>query len=652
MTTQGQRTPESNRASIIASIQALVSDGTPLRRACAEVGVNHNSFYRWTRDVAPLQDYRPAAPKGRPSKFQFTEAETRRLRFWHLVKGSIPLAVESFLAEAMTGDESPYLNALREANASPTDTGTRARPELANALRAHWQQAVQARKSVVWPLSVQRACRTTQQEQAQFRGQKHASDARGMERRGNLIVLPDGEKVAWYAGAIWESDDMSLNEPFRFHDAASGQEMTGRQMLATIDAYSLHYLGHDLIGRDRDSYRAEDIANHFRSLVAAHGLPLIWRIEKGRWDNNFIWGVKIGEDAEGQDIRWGGLDAIIHIRDKFTSQGKANIEGSFDLMQAISAHGFNGQTQSIGRSRGEFESGTRQMLRANRDNPDAAALAQFWGIADAADAVARAMHLFNQRPKKRHNFDNQTIIPAQLWAECVKRPCPADHLWRFCAVKTTATVRRGILEVKAPHYPQSFRFRVHGGSRTPNVHCDNGHEVLVAFTPNEAWEGCHVFNADKSARNRDGWGWLEKMGVADFMADAPQEDLHAKAYSPGANRAAAQVRRETRLILTGSNFSGKRVSHAQDSFGNQLTQSTAGAESETIPVTPGRALGADESPAEASRRDTCRKSGVTAGETAPRSNLPTLRLASTPRQSLADAADDLDADEELAALSL
>lgn len=637
MTTQGQTTPESDRASLLATIGIMVRDGVPLRRACADCGINHNSYYRWTKEAQGVQEFKPAAKKGRPAKFDLTEDEVLRLRFWHLVKGSIPLAVESFLAEAMTGNEEPYLNALREANASATDKGTRARPVLANALRAHWQAAVQARKPVVWPMSVQRACRTSTQERAQFRGAKHASDARGMERRSGTIIGEDGKPMAWYAGAIWESDDMSLNEPFRFHDAATATEMTGRQMLATVDSYSLAFLGHSLIGRDRDSYRAEDIANHFRDLVTQHGLPLIWRIERGRWDNNFIWGTKIGTDAEGQDIRWGGLDAIIHIRDKFTSQGKANIEGSFNLLQSLMAHGFNGSTQSIGRSRGEFEAGTRQMLRANRDKADLASLAQFWSITQAADSVARAMHLFNSRPKVRHNFDNASVVPANLWAECVKRPCPADHLWRFCAIKTKATVQRGIVTIKAPHYPQSFRFRLHGGSRTPNVHCDNGHEVLVAFTPSEAWEGCHIFNADKTARNRDGYGYLEKMGVADYMQDAPQEDLHAKAYSPGANKAAAQVRRETRLILSGSNLSGKRVSHAQDSFGNQLTQSTAPTQSAAAPAAPAPI---------ATPRAT-----VTDAAAPIR---PTLRLTTTPRQSLADMADDLEGDleDELAALSL
>jgi hypothetical protein len=192
----------------------------------------------------------------------------------------------------------------------------------------------------------------------------------------------------------------------------------------------------------------------------------------------------------------------------------------------------------------------------------------------------------------------------------VKRPLPADHAWRFCAVKTKATIRRGIIEVRAPHYPTSFRFRVHGSARMPNVHTDQGHEVLVAFTPSEAWAGCHVFNADRSARNREAYAFGEKMGVAEHMPDALQEDLYAKGYSPGANRAAAQVRKETRLTMAGTAFVGRRESHAQDSFGAQLTRAqggevapTAATRSEPAFQDEGAALpGRDSQPAPA-RRD-------------------------------------------------
>lgn len=637
-TRQGKATALADKALILARVDGLVAGGLSLRGACLECGLNHNNYYRWKAEA----DTAPRAPKaklkrGRKAKFDLSRADARRLRFWRLVKGSIPLAVEAFIAEGLTGCDEPYFAALRESLSSERDTGHRASPELARALRAHWQSAVQERRVVSWPMSIQRACRVTAAEEAEFRGKKAAESARGMERRGHLIRTAEGETIPWYAGAIWESDDMSCNDPFRFHDAASGQEMVGRQMLATIDAYSLHWLGCSHIGRDRDSYRAEDIACHFREIVEAHGLPLIWRIEKGRWDNNFIWGISVGRNEAGEEIRWGGLQSIIHIQEKHTSQGKANVEGAFDLLQAIADHGFNGQTLSIGRQRGEFEEATRQMLRVDRDPQ---ALAKFWTVSQSADAMALAMQIFNARPKKRHTFGNETRVPNELWAECVKRPLPADHAWLFHAVKTKATVRRGIIEVRAPHYPLSFRFRAHGGSRMAGAHFDNGHEVLVAFTPSAAWEGCVVFNADRSARNREGWAFAERIGVAEHMVDALQEDLYASSYSPGAKRAAAQVRKETRLILSGSHFQGRRVSHAQDSFGNQLTAATQGQGSQG--ATPAPEPEDLEIPARA-----------TTPAAAPRQAAPAprLNLVTPPRGQIATTGADFDEADELAALS-
>ncbi|CAK0781868.1 conserved hypothetical protein [Gammaproteobacteria bacterium] len=630
---QGSKTSAADRALIVAQIDGLVSDGMPVRNACLEIGCKFVNYYRWKSEAAKALI--PSAPKekkqaGRKAKFELSEAETRRLRFWRLVKGSIPLAVECAIAEALTGDGNPYFAALRECIISERDTGERLSFENATAMRKHWQKATNERKAVVWPQSVQRACRVTAAEEAELRGKKHVTNERGTERRGNMIRTAEGDLIPWYAGAIWESDDMSLNDPFRFYDSKEGKEILGRQALFTIDAYSLHWLGCSHIGRDRDSYRAEDIASHFGDIIDQHGLPLIWRIERGRWDNAFIWGCKIGEDAEGKDIRWGGLDAIIHMRDKHTSTGKANVEGSFNLLQSIMDHGFNGQTLSIGRSRGEVEGATREMLRSGRDEDS---LKKFWNITQSAEAVQQAMHLFNSRPKLRHNFANEMRVPAQLWAECVKRPCPTEERWRFLPVKTTATIRKGgLIVVSVPHYAQSFRFRVNGGTRCNGVQLDKGHEVLIAFHPGEAWQGCHVFNADTSARNREGFKFAERIGVADWMEDALQEDLYAASYSTGQVKAAGQVRREFRSMVAGTHFSGRRVSHAQDQHGNTLAIQSGG----TVP--PERT---DEGPA---KPRSSRAALDLGGET------PRYRSATRAPVLVSTGAEDFNEEDELAAM--
>lgn len=579
MTMQGSPASAAFRTLKLAEVEALAASGMSTRRACAEAGILFVNYYRWRGEAAKTQAgiatlSAPTKGKGRPAKFDLTEAEGRRLRFWRLVKGSIPLAVEAAMAEAGATEDSAYLLALQNVLAASLDRGNKIRPETAAALRKHWQGYAEARRPVVWPMSIQRACRVSEDEDAAFRGRKASANRLGTERRGAFIIDEAGLRLPWFAGAIYCSDDMSLNEPFQFVDGATGKAMLGRQALFTDDAFSLKFLGASHIGRDRDSYRASDISDHFSQIVEAHGLPLVWRIEKGRWNNHFIFGCPIpGEfEEDGTPVRFGGLDVLFALAVKHESRGK-EIEGCFNLLQSLMAHGATGQAVSMGRQRGEFEAATRLMQRAERDP---AAMSKFWSIGQSADFVADAMRLFNGRAKQRQSFGNRCFAPDELWASHVKRPVPVNEGWRFLPVKTPAKVRRGVVEVQVRHYGQSFRFRVNGGSRIGAASLVDGHEVMLAFHPDQAWEGCQVFNRDRSARNRDGWRWLERIGVADFMADAPQEDLSGRGgHSIGQKKQASQVRREFRGLVDGSDFAGHRRSHAQDHLGNALTRASA-----------------------------------------------------------------------------
>jgi len=621
---QGSPTSAADRALLLSQVESLKATGLNTRRACAEAGVLFVNYYRWRNEAAQtgVREFTPPKAKGRPAKFELSEEESRRLRFWRLVKGSIPLAVEAALAEAGAAEDHSYLEAMRSMLAASLDRGAQLRASTAAALRKHWQGYVEARKPVVWPMSVQRACRVSEDEEAEFRGHKARDNRVGHERRGAFLIAEDGQRLPWFAGAIWCSDDMSLNDPFRFFDAAAGREMVGRQAIFTTDAFSLNFLGCTHIGRDRDSYRAEDIADHFASLVDDHGLPLVWRIERGRWNNNFIFGCPIPNEFtdDGEAERFGGLDAIVKLAVKHSSRGK-EIEGCFNLLQSLMDHGGDGRALSIGRTRGEFEAATRLMLRADRD---ADALAKFWSIEASAEHVMQAMRLFATRPKQRQTFGNLTFTPAELWTQHVKRPCPQNERWRFLPVKMPARVWKGLIEVSVKHYPLSFRFRVNGGSRIGAAHLVDGHEVMIAFHPGQAWEGCLVFNRDRSARNRDGWRWLERIGVADHMADAPQEDLSGRgAHSGGQKRQSAQSRREYRALIAGTEFDGRRRSHAQDGLGNALAVAQGGA------ATPAR-IRADE-PAPRNR------GGLSEGRVVPRS---------TQRDDIAD----FDEDDEREAL--
>jgi hypothetical protein len=164
-------------------------------------------------------------------------------------------------------------------------------------------------------------------------------------------------------------------------------------------------------------------------------------------------------------------------------------------------------------------------------------------------------------------------VPRDLWAAQVKRECPARERWRFCAIKQRASIKKGAIEVKVKHWPVSFRFRCSGSNRFPDVLLEHGHEVLIAFSPSRAEDGCHVFNADTSARNREGFGFAQFIGVAEWMPEVAQVVIGGQAGGSEGQRAhRAQVRRVFRAIVPG----GARKSFAADGLGNALRNSVAG----------------------------------------------------------------------------
>jgi hypothetical protein len=254
--------------------------------------------------------------------------------------------------------------------------------------------------------------------------------------------------------------------------------------------------------------------------VLAHGLPTVWRLERGPWENNFIDGIKLGVDCEGQAVRWGGLDPIITISRAWKSKQKGTVEGSFDHLQTLLAH----ESMSIGRHRGEFEQATKLFLAAGRG--DAEAWKKFWTLEDAAEGFRAAMLEFNQEPKQRRAHGRALVVPEDLYragGQTAQRACPESELWRFCPFKGQATVRAGHIEKSVAHYPLPFRFQVNGVA--DGLHLEHGYPVLIAFHPGHPERGCHIFNADTGPRNREGFAFGQALVVAPLAVDAPQVNL-------------------------------------------------------------------------------------------------------------------------------
>jgi hypothetical protein len=540
------------RHALLTAVQALTETGMDVRQACIRVGVKVASYYRWLTQPAP-KAASPDTRRGRPQLLDLAPEQIARLRYFRLVHDSAPEAIQSFLADPLCD------------------------PATAHKIRTIWNRAIAEHKRPSWPLSIRRACHVTAAEQNEFRGEKHARDTTVTERRGAFWINEDGLELPLLPNTIWESDDMSVNEPFRFFDVASGRERLGRQTLQTIDVMSYKMLGVTHIGRERDAYRVEDIADHALDLITEFGLPTLWRIERGVWDNSFFFGINLPDGKT-----WGGIDTLIHIRQKFSSRGKANIEGSFNRQQTKTAHGPEGNWYSIGRSRGEFEEATKLYLKAQQ-TADERTLAKFAHVTDHADWTASQLADLNARPVQRSIYGGKFLVPNDLYQPTARRDCPPTELWRFLPVKQQATIRNGAIQIKVNHYPVPFRFRLHGAADFSHTHFDNGFKVLIAFHPGNPAAGCHIFNGDTSTKNRDAIPFAQRLGLAEWLPAVAQESLAGYGDSAFANRKAerAGVRREYRSLTA----TRTRKTYAQDGVGNALAART-GAPSTTTRDTP------------------------------------------------------------------
>ncbi len=541
--TDGQLTEAQRRQELVMACQSLrvgEPGGYSLRRAALELGEPIANLSRYLGDFRArgFEGLIPSISTGRTPKFNLTRAESAALKRLNLQKDSLATAVEWFAKDP----------------ACSAQTRVQIMDEL--------DRAARAKRPPSWPISLRRAGYVSLEERMLFRGKKAFGEVEHCERRGLTWVDESGEHLPLMANSIWESDDMSSNEPFRYTCPETGAVRVGRQTLISQDVFSQHYLGVSPLGRERDAYRVEDIADHLRAVVEAHGIPLVWRLERGSWESNFVEGLAIDDG-----FVFGALNSIFRIVHTWKSRGKGGIESSFNHLQTQLAH----ESLSIGRYRSEFQDATRTYLQAQAGNPDAAA--KFWDIAECADGFVKAMQTFNHRPKKRRAFGRDLQVPADLFNAAPRREVPQGEWWRFCPIKRTATVRQGHIEFSVPHYPLPFRFVVNGVQE--DLYLEHGYSLLVAFHPGRPEEGCHLFNAEKGARNRDGLRMGERLFTAPLSQDTPQLNLapHERAFAARKN-ANATVRAEFRAIVPAGRAAAKH-STASNQWGNRAEARTA-----------------------------------------------------------------------------
>lgn len=521
--------------------------------------------------------------QGRPPAFNLNPEEIAKLRELALKKGSISLAIEHLPEES------------------------KCTPATRDAILGHLAKARARRRLPNWPRSLRNAAITTASEEDQFRGPKHAQAHEMVDRRGHWWTCPDtGARLPLEAGTLYESDDMSSNEPFSYVDAESGQRTVGRQTLCSMDVARCGWLAGQPIGRERDGYRLEDIADHIAGVIAAWGAPLVWRFERGPWDNSYINGVKLPCGS-----LWGGLDGDLapdgtkrnrgigmRVIRAWKSKQKGTIETSFRFLQSLTAH----QSPTIGRTRGENEAATKVFLKAGRGDEDAAG--RFPDIAAFADSLGKAMARFNARPKRRRAKGRDCIAPDDLLPEnWTPREVPAAEAWRLLPIKARRVVTGGCVEIMLPHYPAPFRFRVSGSA--PGLWVENGMAVLMAFHPRRLADGCQIFCGETTTgpKNRDGLKFGEWICTAELAEDAPQFHL---ASVPREDRALvarkeshAAMRASFRSIMPGHTAPlGLRVrrvvtDEAADGYGNgaRVERGDAAKPAPAAPAAPAPARG-------------------------------------------------------------
>lgn len=518
--------------------------------ACAALGYNSATISKKrARLIAGglenLLDQRRTL-SGRTPAVVLAEDERRRAQWHNLRKGSQRLALEACLAE----------------NAFSADT--------AAAVRHYLDRAATDRRPVSLPRALRRQVAVPAAVQARFRGQKHFEAVEASERR-SLTFWDAARQCEVEAGPrdLYESDDESENEPFRFRDPATGEWRIGRQCLRTVSAVALRILGLTPLGREKDAYRDEDKLDHMLSVAEACGAPRVWRLEKG-WETTALIGVDLGralKDARYAGQRWGALPFQLDFVPR--SRAKAAVEGSFNHSQRLAAHEFGVE---IGRYRSEFEASQKLLRQAQDGQP--AALAQFPELAASADFQAAVCARFNAEPKMRQALGRQMLVPDEMWFATAKRELAATERWRFLPVKVLATVTHGGVQISAPHYPLPFRFRVNGQGayREGQGFLAHGYRVLCAFHPARPEEGCHLASAETGPLNTAGHRVGEFLCLAPFWVRVPNAVLGEgelpERFRGQAQKANAAVRREFREIAA-AGARGARTSLAQDGHGRR-----------------------------------------------------------------------------------
>lgn len=572
---------KNRRLQILRAVSDLIAQsGCSTSAACAQVGVDQATYCRWR---AAYDEHGESG----------------------LIPGYHRCGNRSTFDRYVTPSDRQWLIArLQYLNGKIGDASTAVRV-IVDERDCPESLAINLRHLRRFPKSILRAAHISPQLRAKFTGPRNY-ELNSIVNIRTMTEVIDVREIPINPGDWWELDDMSLNQPFWFEvpdgDHPDWRASTidgialGRQGLYCQDISSGKWLGHMLVGRPRDAYRAEDILRFLRLLMDTWGKPRRGlRLERGIWRSTRITGYKIRANNGGWDpelterpemsqdqsealvasIRQLGIE-IVYC---YSPHQKGFIEGGFRLVQKyMSATEF----ADIGRTRGENESATKHLLnaKAGRIHP---AARQFAHIDEADAAVTWAESKLNNQHKDGRL---QRGIPDERWvASCVRSPMTQltrDELSVFLPERRELQIRGGHVTPEVDKRPFPFI--------APEIFAElgNGYRLLVAFDPSDPSQGAALWNAENGQCNRRGWRVGQFLGWAQFDAPAPQ--FGGSSTSDTRKRYLNWHRTSFTAI---KNFGGpdRHESAARDGHGNQVTvERTAAVPSQsTEPPTPSRA---------------------------------------------------------------
>ncbi|HTJ78506.1 MAG TPA: hypothetical protein VL357_05880 [Rariglobus sp.] len=481
MPTDHQIAEENRRIAIVQDLLALTADGAMSQNAAAaQLGISAAKASRLMTlyQVGGLSALRPlSANSGRRPLVTLSAVEQRAVQ---------QLALMSDPHDPTKTRKFGVSFALRTFARSE-----QCRPELAEVILKS-----RSSKHTITP-TLKRAARVTQSSRLKTSG-PGAFDLHGIcTPRDLTYVDAEGNEKPIMPGLLFESDDMTSNEPccVEWDDPADpcaaryGVRLVRPQCLPWLDVGSGRYVGYSVVLRYNDAYRAKDIKWAMSHVFHTIGAPSFLRFEMGTWDANLI------NDVESVHK----VCKVLHA----TSAKTKYIENRFNQLQKYLALG----GISMGRHRGVKEKESAHWTACRMGQRDPRKI--FPTLADWTARFDAALVAFNTEPVEgeiygpanaRRFHGRRAWVPDEIWHQHMEkspmRKPTLEESYRLLPEQADVTIRGGHVKVKSAEHDAVFYFYSDAFARL-----GDGYQVTVCCDLAQPHLGAAIVNREQGARS-------------------------------------------------------------------------------------------------------------------------------------------------------